>query len=510
MITPGNESSGPALTYKSGPGRWVLLATVLGSALASIDATVVGIALPAIGTDFHASLAGLQWVVIAYTLTLAGLLLFAGALGDRYGRKRIFVIGVIWFALASLICGGALNTPMLIAARGLQGVGAALLMPGSLAIIEASFVPDDRGKAIGAWSGLSGVGSAIGPFIGGWLIQAVSWRLIFAINVPVAAVVVAVALRHVPETRDAQATGKVDRAGGALVTFGLIGLTYGLIEGPEKGWTKPLPLSALIAGVVLLAVFIGWERRAEQPTLPLSLFSSAQFNAANVATFVVYAALGGALFLLPIQLEQVSGYSALQAGISLLPVTAIMLVLSARSGALAARIGPRLQMSVGPFVIAAGLALFARIGPSGDYLTEVLPAVLVWGLGLAINVAPLTSTVLGAVSAQHAGSASAVNNDVARVAGLIAVAVLPAAAGLSGTSYLHPPEFSAGFRIAVFISAGLCVLGGLQAALTIRNPRKAEVPGKPLAPAPAPAALHCCLDGPPAAAAVPAVTGSPG
>jgi EmrB/QacA subfamily drug resistance transporter len=509
VTTPGNESTvpvdEPALTYKSGPGRWVLFGTVLGSAMASIDATVVGIALPAIGRDLSANLAALQWVVTAYTLTLAGLLLFAGALGDRYGRKRIFVIGVIWFALASLLCVGALNTAMLIAARALQGVGAALLTPGSLAIIEASFVPQDRGKAIGAWSGFAGVGSAIGPFLGGWLIQAVSWRLIFAINVPVAALVVAVALRHVPESRDPQATGRVDVAGGTLVTLGLIGLTYGLIEGPVSGWTSPLPLTALFAGVLLLAAFIWWERRAEQPTLPLGLFRSIQFSAANVVTFVVYATRGGALFLLPIQLEQVSGYTALEAGISLLPVTAIMLALSARSGALAARIGPRLQMTVGPLVIAAGLALFARIGYSGDYLTEVLPAVVVFGLGLAINVAPLTSTVLAAVSAEHAGAASAVNNDVARAGGLIAVAVLPAAAGLSGAAYLHATAFSAGFRMASFISAGLCVLGAALAALTIRNPPEAEVPARPVAAA-EPAALHCGLDGPPTGATVPVIT----
>ena len=326
----------------------MLLATVLGSAMASIDATVVGIALPAIGREFGASLADLQWVVTAYTLTLAGLLLFAGALGDRYGRRRTFVAGVVWFALASVLCGLAPSAGFLIAARALQGVGAALLTPGSLAIIEASFHPDDRGKAIGAWSGFSGVGTAIGPFLGGWLIQAVSWRLIFAINLPIAALVVAVAWRHVPESRDTETTGRVDVRGGVLVTLGLIGITYGLIDGPSAGWVNPAPLTAMIGGALLLAIFLLWEKRAAAPVLPLSLFASAQFSAANVVTFAVYGALGGLLFLLPIELQQVSGYTALQAGISLLPVTAIMLVLSARSGALAARIGPRLQMTAGP------------------------------------------------------------------------------------------------------------------------------------------------------------------
>jgi EmrB/QacA subfamily drug resistance transporter len=484
------------LRYSSGSGRWVLLATVLGSAMASIDATVVGIALPAIGHDFHSSLATLQWVVTAYTLTLAGLLLFAGALGDKYGRKRIFVYGVVWFAVASALCGIAPDAPFLIAARAVQGVGAALLTPGSLAIIEASFRPEDRGKAIGAWSGLSGVGSAIGPFLGGWLIQAVSWRLIFGINLPLAVLVVAVSLRHVPESRDPQATGRLDTVGGALVTLGLVGLTYGLIEGPTVGWTTPAPLTALIAGCVLLAAFVAWERRSAEPMMPLSLFASAQFSAANVVTFAVYGALGGALFLLPIQLIQVSRYTPLQAGISLLPITLIMLALSARSGALAARIGPRLQMTVGPLVIAAGLALFVRIGPSGNYLTEVLPAVLVFGFGLAINVAPLTSTVLAAVPAEHAGMASAVNNDVARAASLIAVAVLPAAAGLTGAAYLHPVKFSAGFHTASLISAGLCVAGGAIAAAFIRNPRKA-------AGASAQHPLSCALDAPPARVAVP-------
>ena len=483
-------ASQPAgLRYKSGPGRWVLLATVLGSAIASIDATVVGIALPAIGRDFNSSLATLQWVVTAYTLTLAGLLLFAGALGDKYGRKRIFILGVVWFAVASLLCGIAPDAPFLIAARAVQGIGAALLTPGSLAIIEASFAPEDRGKAIGAWSGLSGVGSAIGPFLGGWLIQAVSWRLIFVINLPLAVLVVAVSVRHVPESRDPQATGPVDFLGGALATLGLIGLTYGLIEGPTVGWTSPVPLTALIAGVALLAAFVVWEARSPAPMMPLSLFRSAQFNAANVATFAVYGALGGALFLLPIQLQQVSGYTALQAGISLLPITLIMLALSARSGALAARIGPRLQMTVGPLVIAAGLALFTRIGGSGNYLTEVLPAVLVFGFGLAINVAPLTATVLSAVPAEHAGMASAVNNDVARAASLIAVAVLPAAAGLTGDSYLHPEQFSAGFHTASLIAAGVCVLGGVVAALFIRNPARKAAPAQQL--------LHCGIDGPP-------------
>src|SRR6266511_2444099 len=425
------------LRYASAPGRWVLLATVLGSAVASIDATVVGIALPAIGRDFHTGLATLQWVVTAYTLTLAGLLLVAGALGDRYGRREVFLVGVVWFAVASLLCGVAPNPSVLIIARALQGVGAALLTPGNLAI---------------------------------------------------AAAVVVVARRHVPESHDAQAAGRVDVAGGTLVTLGLIGLTYGLIEGPASDWTRRAVLAALTLGLLLLVAFVLWQWRGAHPMLPLELFRSAQFTATNAVTFVVYGALGGALFLLPIQLQQVSGYTALEAGISLLPITAIMLALSARSGALASRIGPRLQMSVGPVLVGLGLALLVRVD-AGSYLTEVLPAVIVLALGLATTVAPLTSTVLTAVPASHAGIASAVNNDVARAGALIAVAVLPAAAGITGSAYLHPTELSAGFHTASLITAGLCVVGGALAAVTIRNPRPARV---------ARSRRHCALDAPPA------------
>ena len=488
---PADPGSEDGLILASARGRWVLLATVLGSAVASIDATVVGIALPAIGRDFHVGLAALQWVVTAYTMTLAGLLLLAGSLGDKYGRKKVFMIGVIWFAVASLLCSVAPDATFLILARALQGVGAALLTPGSLAILEAVFRPDDRGKAIGAWSGFAGVGTAIGPFIGGWLVQAASWRLIFVINLPLAVLVVAVTLRHVPESRDPQATGPIDVRGGTLVTLGLVGLTYGLIEGPGGHWTSPAVLAALLGGVALLGAFVWQERRMAAPMLPLGLFASTQFSATNAITFVVYGGIGGALFLLPIELQQVSGYTALQAGISLLPVTVITLALSSRSGALATRIGPRLQMTVGPVLVGIGLALFSRITGSGDYLTEVLPAVVVFGFGLAVTVAPLTSTVLAAAPPERAGIASAVNNDVARAAALIAVALLPAAGGITGDAYQHPELFSAGFHTASLISAGLCVAGGALAFFTVRNP----------APAPGPAArpaLHCALDAPPA------------
>jgi EmrB/QacA subfamily drug resistance transporter len=450
-----------------------LLATVLGSGMALIDATVVGIALPAIGRQFHSGVLELQWVSNAYTLALAGLLLLGGALGDRFGRRRLFEIGTAWFALASLACGVAPDGPALVAARAVQGVGAALLMPGSLAILQASFSPADRSRAIGAWSGLSGVATAVGPVLGGWFISAVSWRLIFFINLPVAAAVLMVSSRHVPESRSEDTGTRLDVPGAILVSLGLAGLTYGLTEGAALGWASVATLAAVVGGLALLVVFCLVEQASAGPLLPLGVFRSLQFSGANGVTFVVYGGLGGALFLLPIQLEQVLGFSPLAAGLALLPVTVIMLVLSARSGALAARIGPRLQMSVGPLLVGAGLALFVRVGAGGGYVSEVLPAVLVFGLGLAVTVAPLTTTVLAAAPSEHAGIASAVNNDVARAAGLIAVAVLPSLAGIGGHSYLHPAVFSSGFHRAVLVAAGACGVGAVIAVLTIRNSGRA-------------------------------------
>jgi len=460
------------LRLSTSAGRWVVTATVLGSGMAALDATVVGIALPAIGRNFDAGVASVQWVVDAYTLTLAGLLLLGGTLGDSYGRRKMFVIGTVWFAVASLLCGLALNAPMLIAARALQGVGGALLTPGSLAILQASFARDDRSAAIGAWSGLGGVATAIGPFLGGWLIGAVSWRLVFFINLPLAVLVIVIAARHVPETKSPGPVPRLDVKGAVCISGALAGITYGLIAASADGWGSVQVLVPLAVGVLLGGLFVLVEAREAEPMLPLGVFASRQFSAANAVTFVVYAALGGVLFLVPTVLQVTRGYSPIEAGTSLLPVTVIMLVLSARSGALAARIGPRLQMSAGPLVLAGSLLLFTRIGGSGDYLTSVLPAVVVFGLGVAINVAPLTATALAAAPADHAGVASAVNNDVARAAGLIAVAVLPALAGITGDSYLHPAALAHGFKVAAMIAAVFCAAGGLLAALTIRNPAR--------------------------------------
>jgi len=481
LLEPGS------VRYSSAVGRWVIAATVLGSGLAFLDSTVVNIALPVIGKDFHSSVADLQWVVTGYMLTLAGLLLLGGALGDRYGRRKVFLIGVVWFAIASMLCGIAPNAPVLIAARVLQGVGSALLTPGSLAIIEAVFAPADRSRAIGAWSGLGFIAGAIGPFLGGWLIAAVSWRLIFFINAPLALAVVLISNRHVPESSDPNASPEVDWRGAALATLGLIGLTYGLIEGPSLGWGSTLELASLIGGPILLLAFVFLERRSRAPLIPLGIFASRQFSAANAVTFVVYGAFGGAFFLAPIELEQVLHFSPLDAGASLLPASLMMFILSARFGALSAKLGPRFFMGFGPILAGGGLALFSRIGPGGTYIADVLPAVLVFGFGLSITVAPLTATVLAAAPTEHSGMASAVNNGVARTASLIAVAILPAAAGIGGKSYLHPALFSSGFGTACLISGAACATGGMLALGTIRNPKPRPVTAGDAALVPRPA-----------------------
>lgn len=468
-IVPGAPD--PAgVAYRSATGRWILLATVLGSGMAFLDATVVNIALPAIGDDFDATLESLQWTVNAYTLTLAGFLLLGGALGDRLGRRRVFMWGVAWFAAASLLCTIAPTVELLIAARALQGIGAALLTPGSLAILEASFRREDRGAAIGAWSGLGGVATAIGPFLGGWLIEAVSWRLIFLINLPLAAVVLLASWRHVPETRDPAAAGtRLDWPGAALAALGLAGVIYALTAGPEGGWT-PVALGAGLAGAGALAAFVAVEARRDDPLMPLDLFRSAQFTAANLVTFVVYAALGGGIFLLPLQLQISLDYSPIAAGTALIPLTVVMLLLSARAGRLSARIGPRMPMTLGPIVAAVGLAMLSTVSAGDSYLTGILPGVLVFGLGLSLTVAPLTSTVLAAAADERAGVASAINNTVARVAGLVAVAVLPVAVGLAGDAYRDPVELTDAFRTGLVAAAALCAAGGVLAFLTIRNP----------------------------------------
>ncbi|HEV2346575.1 MAG TPA: DHA2 family efflux MFS transporter permease subunit [Actinocrinis sp.] len=453
--------------YGQPAGRWVLLATVLGSALSFIDATVVNVALPRIGRDFHAGAAALQWTVNGYALTLAALILLGGSLGDRFGRRRIFVTGVTWFALASLLCGLAPDVQVLIAARVVQGIGGALLTPGSLAIIDSSFHPDDRGRAIGAWSGLGGIAGALGPFLGGWLVQAATWRLVFLINVPLAAIVVAVALKHIPETRNPDAGQGLDLPGVVLAAVALAGLTYGFTAWPAAGPGSASVIASLSVGVVALIGFVIAERQARHPMLPLDIFHSKAFTAANLATFVVYAALGGMIFLVGLNLQVVVRYSPLAAGTSILPTTIVMLLLSARAGALAQRIGPRIPMTIGPLICAVAMLLFARVGAHAAYLSDVLPGVVLMGLGLSLNVAPLTATALGSVDESRVGIASGVNNAVARAAGLLAVAVLPLAAGLGTGNLTDPAALGPVYRMAMYLCAGLLAAGSIIAAVAI-------------------------------------------
>lgn len=456
---------GSGIAFDSGPGRWMIAVAVAGSGMAFLDGTVVNVALPDIGRDFGASTSSLQWILNGYLLTLASLILLGGSLGDRYGRRRIFVAGVLLFTFASLLCAVTPNVGLLVAARLLQGVGGALLTPGSLALIEAGFRPADRARAIGAWSGLGGVATALGPLLGGYLIGAVSWRAIFLINLPIGLFVAWAAGRHVPETRDPLASGRLDLRGAGLAALGLAGVTYALIEAGQEVSTAVL--AAAIGGVLALVAFFAGERRGANPMLPLEIFRSRQFSAANAVTFVVYAALGGFFFLLVSFLQISLGYTPVEAGAASLPVTLLMLGFSARSGALAQRIGARLPLTVGPLVIAVGLLLMTGIGPGSGYFTAILPAVVVFGLGLTLVVAPVTATVLAAADTRHSGIASGVNNAVARVAGLLAVAVLPVAVGLIGDSFYDPAKMTDGFHAAMVICAVLAALGGALAWLTI-------------------------------------------
>ncbi|MCL8015279.1 MFS transporter [Streptomyces sp. AS02] len=456
----------PDVRLASPQGKWILLTTVLGSSMAMLDSTVVNVALPRIGEDLDADLAALQWTVNAYMLTLAGLILLGGSLGDRYGRRRIFVIGVVWFAAASLLCGLAPNAGVLIAARALQGVGGALLTPGSLALIQASFHPDDRGRAVGLWSGFGGIGAAVGPFLGGWLVDGPGWRWVFLLNVPLALLCAPIAVRHVPESGGGGRHGRFDVLGAVLGALSLALVTYALIEAPEGGLVVAV---TAVAGVAAGIAFVVVEKRRPDPMMPLDIFASRQFTAVNLVTLCVYAALGGFFFLAALQLQVVSGYSALGAGTALLPTTALMLLLSARSGALADRIGPRIPLTVGPLLCAAGMLLMLRVGPDASYVADVLPAVLVLGFGLVTLVAPLTATVLASVDVSRAGLASGINNAAARAAGLIAVAALPLLTGMGQEAYRSPDAFDEAFDQAMALCAGLLAAGAVVAFATVRR-----------------------------------------
>jgi EmrB/QacA subfamily drug resistance transporter len=452
----------------SASGRWLLVVAVLGSGIAFLDTTVVNVALPDIGRDLHASISTIQWILNGYSLTLASLILLGGSLGDRYGRRRIFVLGTVVFTIASLLCAVAPNAELLVAARLVQGVGGALLTPGSLAMVESGFRPADRPRAIGAWSGLGGVAGALGPLVGGVLVGALSWRAVFLINVPLGIFIVVMAGRHVPETRDPAAGGRLDFRGAILAAVSLAGTTYALIEAPSDG-ASLLALAVGIAGALSLIAFLLAERRSPNPMMPRSLFSSRQFSAANAVTFVVFGAFSGVFFLLVAFLQISLGYSPLAAGVASLPITALMLVGSAPAGALAQRIGPRIPLTIGPLVTALGLILMARIEPGDSYWSAVLPAVIVFGLGLTLVVAPVTATVMAAADERHSGIASGINTAVSRLAGLIIVAVLPLVAGLTGRKFYDPAAMSHGFHVAMLACAALSAAGGLLAWLTISS-----------------------------------------
>lgn len=443
-------------------GRAVVVAATLGSGMTLLDGTVVNVALRTIGDDLDATLAELQWITNGYLLSLASLILLSGALGDRYGRRRLFLVGTVWFAAASVLCGIAPSPEVLIAARLLQGVGGGILTPGSLAMIQGAFAPDDRAPAIGAWSGLGSIAAAAGPFVGGALIDYASWRWIFLINVPLAVLTVWLTVARVPESRSTTPPQRFDVPGAALGMAALAGMTYALIQ-----WGDVRAVVAGLAGLVAGAAFVAVEARTREPMMPLDMFTSRTFSAANAMTLLVYAALGAILFFLVLQLQTVVGYSPLAAGVATLPITLCMVFLAARGGRLAVRIGPRIPMAAGPVVMAGGTVLLLGVDQDTTYWLDVLPGLTVFGLGLALMVAPLTATVLAAASDDRAGIASGVNNTVARSGSLLAVAALPPAVGLAGQEYADPAAFDAAYGTAMIACAALLVVGGVVAWLTI-------------------------------------------
>ena len=448
-------------------GRLVVTTTVAGSAVAMLTATVVNVALPALADDLGADSSQQQWVVNAYLLTIASLILVGGSLGDRFGRVRVYRIGVAWFALASVLCAAAPNVELLIAARLLQGIGGALLTPGSLAIIESTLRRDDRGRGVGQWSGLSGIAGAIGPLVGGLLVD-LSWRWVFVINLPVAAVVLVLSVR-IPESVDRSAQGSpLDLRGAVLTVAGLAAASWALIQGPSSGWA-PIDLAAAVVAVTALAALAVVERSHPHAMVPLDLFANRPFAAANLITVLVYGGMGVVFFLLSIQLQVTTGYSPVAAGAALLPITVLLLLLSSTAGRVAQHIGPRWPLTLGPVLIAVGMLLYRRIGPSADYLTDVLPGVVVFGLGLAASVAPVTATALGTVPDSRAGAASGTNNAVARTGQLLAVAAIPSLVGLTGDALGDPAQLDVGFPTAMAAGAALVALGAVVAFVLLRD-----------------------------------------
>jgi EmrB/QacA subfamily drug resistance transporter len=522
--------------------RLVLVAAILGTTVVTIDSTVVNVALPAIQDDLGGGLAGQQWTSNAYLLTLSSLLLVAGSLGDLFGARRMFALGVTGFGVTSIFCALAPTVELLVAARALQGVFGALLTPAALAVIVATFPPDERGRAVGAWTAWGGMGTVLGPLIGGQLVDTASWRWIFAINVPIVLITLFLVMRVVPEGRPRAADAKVDVIGATLCALGLGGITYGLIEQPLHGWSDAMVAVPLIGGAAMFAAFVMWEARSPHPMLPLSLFRRRNFAVGNIETFSMYAGLGLLFFFLVLFLQQVAGYDALEAGTTTIPVTLVMFLLSTRFGALADRYGPRFFMGIGPLIAAVGLAFFLRLDSHVDYLTELLPGLLIFSIGLAMTVAPLTATVLADADEHNAGIASGVNNAIARVASLIAIAAVGAVVSSAFGSTLRdelgadarkpvvaraikeaekeplarvvvtdaPPavraQVAAGsldasvkaFHVAIAIATALVALGGVLGLIGIVNPRRrvaaADCAGGQLAGASREAARHSPCD----------------
>jgi EmrB/QacA subfamily drug resistance transporter len=507
-------------------GPWVLAATIMGSAMAFIDGTVVNVALPQIQERLNASAVDAQWIVESYALFLAALILVGGSLGDHYGRRRIFSLGVILFAAASVWCGLAPSAEQLILARAVQGVGGAMLVPGSLAIISASFSENERGKAIGTWSGFSGITAALGPIVGGYLVDNVSWRAAFLINVPLAVAILLIAYRHVPESRDPDAR-RLDISGAVLGTLGLGGVVFGLIESSEVGFGDPLVIAAIIIGVASLVGFVVVERGSREPMMPLALFRSRNFSGSNLLTLLLYAGLGGALYFLPFNLIQVHGYGATAAGSAFLPFIVVTFIMSRWAGGLVTRYGAKLPLTVGPVIAAVGFILFAIPGTGGSYWTTFFPAVLVMGLGMSLVIAPLTTTAMNSVRGRHSGLASGVNNAVSRTASLLAIPVLGLLVFVAFSSTLDaktadldlPPEaraqleaektdlggaeppagvdgataarieqavdeaFVAGFRVAMICAAALALASAAAAALIIEGKGHTTQPERAAEPA---------------------------
>lgn len=482
--TRAREDDGLALGTSR--GRIALTATVAASGMAMLDGTVVNVALPHIGKDLDASVSALQWVLTGYLLALASLILLAGALGDRYGRRKLFLIGTIWFAAASVLCGLAPNVEVLVGARVLQGVGAALLTPGSLAILQASFRQSDRAKAVGAWSGLSGVAAAIGPFVGGWLVDGPGWRWAFLLNVPVAVLVVVCAIAAVPETRDPHTAGHLDVIGTGLGVVTLCAATWALTEAGPKGWTDTTVVGAGAVAVAGTGAFVYRMLRTRAPLVPPALFRSREFTVTNLATVLLYAAISVTFFLVAYELQVGAGWSALRSGVALLPATVLMLLFSARSGALAQRIGPRLQLTAGPLLAAGGLLLLSRIGPDASWLPDVLPGALVFGLGLVTFVAPLTATVMGSVSPDHVSIASGVNNAIARTASLAALSVIPVVSGL--TKGVGATEVTDAYRLSLLIAAVVVALAAPLSFVGLGTHPSARRSAR---------RMYCSVDGPP-------------